>query len=180
MLIIILKKYVLTPNPAYVDFTDLGGDCTNFVSQVLRAGAMSFTATSPNPNYLYWYYYNSTWGSGRTSTWTSAHDFRQHWGEINNIGMKRAYKYTKYTVNDAIKNFGEIHSALWPGDVIQHVDSNGNTYHSQAVYIISANDIIVGQHTYNIIRSLKDYLLARQDAGYGTDWVCIIQIKKGP
>jgi hypothetical protein len=36
-----MEKYAEKSNTQYADFTSLGGDCTNFVSQVLMAGGMS-------------------------------------------------------------------------------------------------------------------------------------------
>ena len=41
-------RWAMGRNPAYYDFTDLGGDCTNFVSQCLFAGGcrMNFTPES--------------------------------------------------------------------------------------------------------------------------------------
>lgn len=175
-----ISKYVINPNPAYADFTELGGDCTNFVSQVLRAGGMAFTSTSKNPTYKQWYYYNSTLGTGRSSTWTGSNEFRQHWAEVKGVGYKRAYKYTKYTVNEALTNFDSIRTSVWAGDVIQHLNGyDGKTYHSQAIFSFSNSDIIVGQHTYNMVRSLKNYLKAKQDSGFGNDGVCIINIKHG-
>ena len=34
------NKYCHTYNPDYEDFNRLGGDCTNFVSQILKAGGL--------------------------------------------------------------------------------------------------------------------------------------------
>ena len=50
-------------NPAFLDFQELGGDCTNYASQCIFAGAgiMNYT-----PVYG-WYYIN---GNNRTASWT--------------------------------------------------------------------------------------------------------------
>jgi len=40
-------------NPAFYDFSNLGGNCTNFVSQCLTAGGMPY-----NYNYLGWFFKN--------------------------------------------------------------------------------------------------------------------------
>lgn len=50
-------------NPAYFNFDSIGGDCTNFASQCLFAGAgiMNYTPT------FGWYYINA---SNRTPSWT--------------------------------------------------------------------------------------------------------------
>lgn len=39
------KRYALSRNNAYLDFSSLGGDCTNFVSQCLYAGARKMNYT---------------------------------------------------------------------------------------------------------------------------------------
>ena len=48
-------KWAFGRNPAYYDFEEIGGDCTNFASQCLRAGGgvMNFTPT------FGWYYVNA-------------------------------------------------------------------------------------------------------------------------
>lgn len=56
-------RWALQSNPQYYDYSDLGGDCTNFASQVIFAGAgvMNFT-----PVYG-WYYRNP---NDKTPSWT--------------------------------------------------------------------------------------------------------------
>ena len=46
------RRWALSRNPLYYDFEDIGGDCTNFASQCLFAGAgvMNFTPVTG------WYY----------------------------------------------------------------------------------------------------------------------------
>ncbi len=41
------KRWAMARNPAFYDFSELGGDCTNFVSQCVYAGSlvMNFTPT---------------------------------------------------------------------------------------------------------------------------------------
>ena len=50
-------------NPAFYDFSDLGGDCTNFVSQCIYAGGgiMNYTPTYG------WYYINA---NNKAPAWT--------------------------------------------------------------------------------------------------------------
>lgn len=57
------NKWAYRRNPAFYDFSELGGDCTNFASQCLYAGSgvMNYT-----PIYG-WYYINA---SNRTASWT--------------------------------------------------------------------------------------------------------------
>ena len=56
-------KWAFSRNPAFFDFSDLGGDCTNFASQCLYAGTgvMNFTPE------LGWYYIDV---NNRTPSWT--------------------------------------------------------------------------------------------------------------
>ncbi len=70
-------KWAYARNPEYLDFENMGGDCTNFASQCIYAGSgiMNYT-----PVYG-WYYINSF---NRTASWTGVnylYDFL-----INNKG----------------------------------------------------------------------------------------------
>ena len=95
-------------NPAFTDFEELGGDCTNFVSQCLYAGTgeMNFT-----PIYG-WYYINI---DQRTASWSGVaylYDFL-----VANIGPGPCA--TNAQITD-----------MMPGDVIQLGDVNDHFYHS--------------------------------------------------
>jgi hypothetical protein len=57
-------EWALSRNPIYYDFEDLGGDCTNFASQCLLAGANVMNHTSDTG----WYYYDL---NSRAPAWTS-------------------------------------------------------------------------------------------------------------
>lgn len=56
-------RWAFSRNPAYYDFQNIGGDCTNFASQVLYAGCgvMNYTPT-------FGWYYRSV--NDRTPSWT--------------------------------------------------------------------------------------------------------------
>lgn len=58
-------QYAFNYNPAYMDATPYGGDCANFVSQIIRSGGGNFDTTG---NYQ-WYYYNS---GNRSTSWAGA------------------------------------------------------------------------------------------------------------
>lgn len=76
--------HALNYNPNYANFNGSGGDCTNFISQCLKAGGISQhvgTAYSGNC----WYYKTST---NRSSTWTGANEFRLYvTGSSSKINM---------------------------------------------------------------------------------------------
>lgn len=47
------ETYALNPNPEYKSFDGIGGDCTNFMSQILHAGGIKLTPT--------WKPYTNSW-----------------------------------------------------------------------------------------------------------------------
>ena len=57
------RKWAMTRNSAYYDFENIGGDCTNFASQCIYAGAkvMNFTPV------MGWYYRSA---ADRTASWS--------------------------------------------------------------------------------------------------------------
>lgn len=61
------NEWAYRRNPAYFDFSDLGGDCTNFASQVLYAGSgiMNYTPT------FGWFYISA---NNRTPSWTGVNE----------------------------------------------------------------------------------------------------------
>ena len=61
------KIWAYRRNPAFFDFSDIGGDCTNFASQCLYAGSgvMNYTPT-------FGWYYNSV--SDRAPAWTGVEE----------------------------------------------------------------------------------------------------------
>lgn len=158
-----IKKYALSPNfQEYVYFAD--NDCTNFVSQVLRAGGMMEVGTK-------WDSVES-WFSNTTNikelekisiTWRVSRYFMRHWGNEDGFGYNRAYKFYKTTPSEFIKNYSLLYNNLEVGDVIQY--GNPLPYHSQVVYqkvfneSLGRNDLLMAQHTANKINiSLYRYV----------------------
>ena len=106
-------------NPNYYSFDQIGGDCTNFVSQALYAanGVMNFTPT-------YGWYYLSI--DDRAPAWTGV-----------------VYLYNFLTTNKGPGPFGyEVPlEEVQPGDVIQ-MDLNGEEFgHTVIVTSIRGNQI---------------------------------------
>ena len=91
------KKWAYRRNPAFYDFSKIGGDCTNFASQCIFAGAgiMNFTP-------VYGWYYLSA--NDRTASWTGVE-----------------YLYNFLTQNEGVGPFAkEVPlSELEIGDVVQ-------------------------------------------------------------
>ncbi len=111
-------KYFNTFNPNYANFTNDGGDCTNYASQVLNASSAPqyISSSSGITGSSYWYYKNS---SNRSSSWTGVNQLRT------------------FLLNNKTKGpSGSISStfaALDSGDIIQ-LGSNDDYYHSIVVY----------------------------------------------
>lgn len=115
------------------------------------------TQSISNPTNNDWYYYGPNWGDQRTATWTDAHWFRQYWDDVNDVGAKKAWAFSKCTAGD-FKNdtkWLRIYRYLEPGDIIQYVrTSDWTTYHYQIVHRTSYENgefkVSVGQHTGNV------------------------------
>ncbi len=129
------RRWAYARNPEFYDFSDLGGDCTNFASQCIYAGAkvMNFT---PNTG---WYYINA---NNRTPSWTGVeylHEFL-----VNNIGIGPfAYE-------------AEIEDVL-PGDIVQLGRANGDFYHTLVITAVWPT-IFVAAHSSNALnRPLYSY-----------------------
>lgn len=158
-------KWAEGSNTSYYNYINEGGDCTNFVSQVLRAGGMEFWGSKKSATDIgSWFYYSQNIPN-RTSTWTGANPFNQHFGKVH----KRVYKYREYTVREAIDNFEEISRSIYEGDIVQYSRPNNIAFHSQAITdIIDASKVLFSQHsnsTGNFYKNgnLKYYLLGKPD-----------------
>ena len=117
-------------NPAYFDFSGIGGDCTNFASQCIYAGAgvMNFTP-------LYGWFYRTA--NDRTPSWTGVQ-----------------YLYDFLTRNLGAGPFAtEVSlSQLEPGDVVQlAIDREDRYQHTPVVVRIdgepSLTNVLVAAHS---------------------------------
>ncbi len=129
------RRWALGRNPSYYDFEKLGGDCTNFASQCIFAGAgvMNFTAVTG------WFYRSS---SDRTASWTGVD-----------------YLYRFLVNNRSVGPFGhtvlEAHAEV--GDIVQLGNATG-FYHSPVITAVSPT-ILVAAHTFDALdRPLSSYI----------------------
>ena len=161
-------------NPVYPTFHGGGGDCANFVSQVLYAGGMPWV-DDRNPNHYTWFtnWYCKPGASNKdgdkriTLSWKVAAAFKRHW-------EKRAAKQLVISYKDAMDNMRDLSKQVFLGDPVQFCYANGTPYHTLIVTGYAwdkdagVNDIVLASHTidsnrrslYNTIRKYpKDYQL---------------------
>lgn len=102
------NRWALSRNPEFYDYSQIGGDCTNFASQTVYAGTgvMNYTRDTG------WYYINA---NDKSPSWTGV-----------------SYFYDFMINNEGIGPFAEERDlrGLLPGDIIQFGDANGNFYHT--------------------------------------------------
>ena len=132
------KKYAFNYNPDYYNFTNIGGDCTNFVSQCLYAGGIKMDF-----NNLGWFY-NSL--NNRSASWTSVESF-WNYGKLN-----KNFKIEETNIDN-----------LQVGDIIQFYNKIQNKYYHMVIVtkIIeprSIKNILVSSHDNNAYnKSLLQY-----------------------
>lgn len=122
-------KWAFARNTRFYDFSDIGGDCTNFISQCLYAGCgvMNYSQTDG-------WYYNSA--DDRSPSWTGV-----------------VFLQSFLLGNGGAGVYGEAAelTALETGDVIQLADGGGRFYHSLIVSAMfppySPNEIYVCAHS---------------------------------
>lgn len=143
------RKWALGRNPAYKDYEDWGGDCTNYISQCIHAGKIPFDHSGKDV-LTRWYWYSD---SSRTPSWTAAEPF---------------YKYISGNNNENTQNFGIYtreaeYNELELGDIVQLI-YEGRAYHNMIItevileedYLV---DYLICQHTYDLL----DYPLSMKE-----------------
>lgn len=134
------KKWAFGRNPAFYDFSRIGGDCTNFASQCIYAGAktMNYTPT-------YGWFYKSA--NDRTPSWTGVE-----------------YLYNFLVNNEGAGPFAEEAPLkdLEVGDIVQLGRSTGDFYHSPIVVENRNGRILVAAHSYDTFnKPLSSYSFAQ-------------------
>ena len=119
------KKYAFGQNPIFGNFRGIGGNCTNFVSQSIYAGAcvMNYTPT------FGWYYVSL---DDRSPSWTGVQ-----------------YFYNFMTENKGIGPFGKEATIdeLEIGDVIQLGNNTDGFYHTLLIVGFEGEDPLVAAQT---------------------------------
>lgn len=116
-------------NPDYYDFSDIGGDCTNFASQVLFAGYNEM-----NYKRLYGWYYNNI--GDRTPSWT---------------GVNELYSFLVNNRGAGPKAVVVPIGGISPGDLVQ-LDFDGDGVFDHTPVIVDTGDftpetVLVAAHS---------------------------------
>ena len=129
-------KWALSRNPLYLDFENLGGDCTNFLSQCLYAGIPEMNYGNSNG----WYYLNS---HSRSPSWAGVIFLFEFLVRNRSSGPRGQ----RITADDAR-----------PGDVVQLGDSIKGFHHSLLVVSMRDGEIFVAAHSQDVwMKPLSEY-----------------------
>jgi len=131
------KKWAFKRNPKYFDFTQLGGNCTNYVSQCLVAGGMPM-----NYNYPLGWFFRSV--NDRAAAFTGVQYFY-------NFLTRNAKSRGPNAIEIDLKN-------AQLGDIIQ-LSFDGESF-SHATIIVKTNgsNPLLAANTYDVLyKPLSDY-----------------------
>ena len=137
------ERWALSRNPRYYDFENIGGDCTNFASQCIYAGAgvMNWTPVTG------WYYIDA---NNKAPAWT---------------GVEYFYRFmTREAQNPGPVALNASISQLELGDVVQLSFDGENWNHSPVVVrllrrpALRPADVLIAAHSYDAYnRPLSTY-----------------------
>lgn len=129
------RRWALDRNPAYYNFEKIGGDCTNFTSQCIFAGARTMNYTPV----MGWFYRSSY---DRTASWSGVE-----------------YLYNFLVNNKSVGPYAHAvsQSEVLPGDIVQLGTWTGDFYHSPVITAVTPI-ILVTAHTEDALdRPLSSY-----------------------
>ncbi len=137
------RRWALSRNPLFTDFTGRGGNCTNFVSQCILAGGgvMDFTPT------FGWYYRDV---EDRAPAWSGVEPFFDF--------VTRSSDFADMVLEGPFATVATDRRSLEVGDVIQLADSEDDFYHTLIISEFTPNDILVCAQSDNALdRPLSSY-----------------------
>ncbi len=135
------NRWAFRRNPLFADFENLGGNCTNFVSQCVYAGSCVMNYL----NLFGWYYISL---DDRTPSWSGVEFF-----------------YNFITENQGVGPFGREVSRdeVEVGDVVQLYREDKGFYHSLLIVEFSQEDILLAAQSDDAYaRPLSSYTYDRE------------------
>lgn len=140
------RKWALSRNPLFFDFTGVGGNCTNFVSQCLLAGSLMM-----NPEEIFGWYYKSV--DDRAPAWSGVAELYGFLCGVGGFAPKGERRGPFCT--EVMRERAEL------GDIVQLANDTGDFYHTVIVSGFSGGDILVcAQSNDALDRPLSAYSFA--------------------
>ena len=137
------RRWALDRNPLFIDFTGIGGNCTNFISQAVLAGSCTMNYT---PDFG-WYYISA---EDRAPAWSSVEYFFDFMTGVPNFASQ----------NGGVGPFARVvpRDQAQLGDVIQYANSRGDWYHTVMISGFDGEEILVcAQSDDALDRPLSSY-----------------------
>ncbi|MCL2861390.1 MAG: amidase domain-containing protein [Firmicutes bacterium] len=123
------KRWAYERNPEFSDFTQLGGNCTNFVSQCLLAGGMPMNYDYP----LGWFYKSL---NNRAAAFT---------------GVEYLFNFLTRSRIDIVPVAKEVDVSEGKiGDIIQMSFDGTNFTHAVIIVETNGNDPLIAANTYDV------------------------------
>ena len=140
------RRWALSRNPLFFDFTGIGGNCTNFVSQCVLAGSCVMNRTVD----FGWYYFSE---EDRAPAWSSVEYFYDF------LTGTPAFASRNGGIGPYAKEVPMRQAEI--GDVAQYADREGDWYHTVIISRIENGEIYVcAQSNDALDRPLSDYNFA--------------------
>lgn len=137
------KRWALDRNPLFLDFTGIGGNCTNFVSQCILAGSCTMNYT---PDFG-WYYLSA---EDRAPAWSGVEYFFDFMTGVPAFANRNGGigPYATEVTREEIEL----------GDVIQYANRAGDWYHTVMITGFDGDEILVSAQSDDALdRPLSSY-----------------------
>ena len=149
------KLWAYSRNPKYYNYDKIGGDCTNFISQCIFAGADIMNYQKSNG----WYYINA---NQKSPSWT---------------GVEFLYRFL--ITNKSVGPFGRevLSKEIEIGDIVQ-LSFDGEKFEHTLMIVNkiekdNINQVYITSHTYdNFNKPITDYVYKK------IRWIHIDKIRK--
>ena len=132
-------------NPNFPSFRTSGGDCTNFVSQVVNAGNVPIDGSGTCSSYstiTKWYVNRAQWWCVQSrwawsTSWSVVGDFYTYQSQYKNNATPTVF---------AVSQANSLRASAVPGDII-HLETGGTKWHSTTVTKKQNGEIYLTYHS---------------------------------